>query len=148
MVDKAINRKLEREDLKKIVEIVQEEFQQKNYYMGFERDLVYREYVLEQEYLSYVNFIFLAIFWGVFSFFAFQKLLCKYSLYRAFNVFVFIFLLFFAVLAFSIDPPVLWPAVARLLPRCCVPAWPEWRCRPRIRPQPRQCLPYPMHRGQ
>lgn len=36
MVDKAINRKLEREDLKKIVEIVQEEFQQKNYYMGFE----------------------------------------------------------------------------------------------------------------
>lgn len=63
-----------------------------NYYMGFERDLVYREYVLEQEHLSYVNFIFLAIFWGVFSFFAFQKLLCKYSLYRAFNVFVFIFL--------------------------------------------------------
>lgn len=63
-----------------------------NYYMGFERDLVYREYVLEQEYLSYVNFIFLAIFWGIFSFFAFQELLCKYSLYKAFNVFVFIFL--------------------------------------------------------
>ena len=36
MVDKAINRKLEREDLKKVVEIVHDEFQQKNYYEGLE----------------------------------------------------------------------------------------------------------------
>ena len=36
MVDKAINRKLEREDLKKVIEIVHDEFQQKNYYEGLE----------------------------------------------------------------------------------------------------------------
>ena len=68
-----------------------------DYYMGFDRDLVYREYILEKEYLNYVNFVYLTIFWGVLSLFTCRELFYENSLYKAFNVYVFIFI--FAITA-------------------------------------------------
>jgi len=71
-----------------------------NYYMGFERDLVYREHILEQEYLSYVNFIFLTIFWGVFSFLHFKSFYVN-TLYIKFLIYLYLF--FFVGLLFCIN---------------------------------------------
>lgn len=67
------------------------------YSMGFDRDLVYREYVLETEYFKYINFLYLSIFWALISLFTCRELFYKNSLYRAFNVYVFIFI--FAITA-------------------------------------------------
>jgi hypothetical protein len=63
-----------------------------DYYMGFERDLVYREDILENEYLTYINNFFLAVFWFVISFFAIKNIFQNFSLCKLFNLFIFIFL--------------------------------------------------------
>jgi len=62
-------------------------------YMGFDRDLVYREYVLEKEFLQHINFTFISLFWGALSIFTCRELFYTNSLYKSFNVYVFMLLL-------------------------------------------------------
>lgn len=58
--------------------------------MGFARDLIYREYLLKEEYFSDINFVFLSVFWGVLLLLTCRELVYKFSLHVAFNSFVFI----------------------------------------------------------
>jgi hypothetical protein len=66
--------------------------------MGFDRDLVYREYILEKDYLVYINFLFLSAFWGSLFFVVCRDLIYRYDLYKVFNAFIFLFLCFITLL--------------------------------------------------
>lgn len=60
--------------------------------MGFARDLIYREYLLKEEYFSDSNFVFISVLWGVLFVITCRELFYKFSLHAAFNGFVFILL--------------------------------------------------------
>ena len=62
------------------------------YYMGFDRDLVYREYLLEKEYLIYFNLIYIAIFWILIFLLKCKKFLHKFSLHESFQLFIYLVL--------------------------------------------------------
>ena len=59
-------------------------------YMGIARDLIYREYILTNEYLVYINYIYLMFFWILISVFIFKKILANFTLYLGFNLLIFL----------------------------------------------------------
>ena len=60
-----------------------------DYYMGFDRDLIYRESILEEEYLMYLNYAYLSAFWIFVSGFICREIFRKFSLHLGFSLFVF-----------------------------------------------------------
>ena len=61
-------------------------------YMGIARDLIYREYIFTNEYLVYINYTYLMIFWIFVSVCILKKTLNKFTLYLGLNLFIFLIL--------------------------------------------------------
>lgn len=60
--------------------------------MGFERDLVYREYILETEYLSSLNPLIITLFWVVCFAFTCRQIYAKFSLQNLFHLSIYLLL--------------------------------------------------------
>jgi len=54
--------------------------------MGFERDLVYREYILKQEYLESLNPFMISLFWIACFAFTCKQIYAKFSLHNLFHL--------------------------------------------------------------
>lgn len=63
-----------------------------NYYMGFERDLMYREYILQTEYLNHINLIYLDVFWISLFIFTCKEVKANFSLHVRFQFVVYFIL--------------------------------------------------------
>jgi len=58
-------------------------------YMGFERDLVYRAYILETVYLKYINFIYFGLFWATAFAFTCKEVFSSNFLHVSFQLIIY-----------------------------------------------------------
>jgi len=71
-----------------------------DYYMGFDRDLIYREYIIEKEYLIYFDTLYISFFWGII--FLLIVTFFKYFLFSTFNACIFL-IIFIVTILYSFD---------------------------------------------
>ena len=69
------------------------------HFMGFYRDLIFREYIIEEKYLPYLNYVYLFIFWSLVSILSCVKIFNKFSYGLLINIFTFIALILINILS-------------------------------------------------